>query len=258
MAVTDETHASADDDRAVGRMSLVEHLAELRKRLLITLIAVAATTIVAWIFYNHIITFMLQPYHGYLHTHHQKDISNGNLIITGPLEGFTTRLKISIYTGIALATPILLHQTWRFITPALHKNERRYLLPFLTAGIALFTLGATTAILVFPKALTWLINASGTGIVPLFTPTRYLTFYAAMVVITGATFTYPLVIVLLELTGTIPTTTWRHWRRQAIVILCLTAAVITPSNDPFSFLAMAIPMLILYETAILTGRALHK
>lgn len=256
--LTEQQRSSEAEDRALGRMTLVEHLAELRKRLVIAVIAVAVTTVLAWIFYGHIIAFMIHPYHAYLHTHRQKNISNGNLIITGPLEGFTTRLKISIYAGVALASPILLWEVWRFITPGLHKNEKRYLVPFLTAATILFSMGVTTAILVFPKALTWLINAGGPGVVPLFTPSRYFTLYAAMCVITGAAFTYPLVVVLLEITGTVPSATWRHWRRPAIVVICLTAAIITPSNDPFSFLAMAIPMLIFYEAAILTGRAVHK
>ena len=260
MAITENEQSGTDAaaDRALKRMSLLEHLAELRKRLVIVVVATAVATVLAWIFYGHIVSFMLHPYHAYLHTHPQKNISNGNLIITGPLEGFTTRLKISIYAGVALASPVIGWQIWRFITPGLHKNEKRYLVPFFTAAIFLFSLGVTTAILVFPKALTWLINAGGPGVVPLFTPSRYFTLYAAMCVITGAAFTYPLVVVLLELTGVVPSATWRHWRRSAIVTICLVAAIITPSNDPFSFLAMAIPMLIFYEAAIIIGRALHK
>ncbi|MBO0692925.1 MAG: twin-arginine translocase subunit TatC [Acidimicrobiaceae bacterium] len=239
-------------------MTLVEHLAELRRRLVIVVITVAATTLAAWVFYGHIIAFMLQPYHAFLAAHHHKDISHGQLVITGPLEGFTTRLKISLYAGLAFASPVILWQLLRFVTPGLHKNEKRYILPFIAAAIILFATGVTTAILVFPKALTWLIDTGGPGVVPLFTPSRYFTLYTALCVITGAVFTYPLVVVLLELTDVIPSTTWRRWRRQAIVIVCLTAAVITPSSDPFSFLAMAIPMLFFYEAAILTGRALNK
>ena len=112
--------------------------------------------------------------------------------------------------------------------------------------------------LVFPKALTWLINVSGTGVVPLFSPSRYFTMYVAMCFVFGAVFMYPLVVVFLELVGVVPSRTWRRWRRPAIVVIFLVAAVITPSSDPFSFIAMAVPMLIFYEASILIGRALHK
>lgn len=239
-------------------MSLLEHLAELRRRLVISVIAILVGTVLAWFVYDNILNFMIHPYHAFLAAHRQKDISNGQLIITGPLEGFTTRLKVCIYAGLALASPVCIWELLRFVTPGLHKNEKRYLIPFLIGAIVLFAIGVTTAVLVFPKALTWLIDAGGTGVAPLFSPSKYLTLYIAMCVITGAVFMYPLVVVLLELLGVVPSSRWRRWRRQAIVVIFLVAAVITPSNDPFSFTAMAVPMLIFYEASILVGRALHK
>ncbi|MGH9056806.1 MAG: twin-arginine translocase subunit TatC, partial [Acidimicrobiales bacterium] len=149
-------------------------------------------------------------------------------------------------------------ELWRFITPGLKKNEKRYIVPFVSAAVVLFAMGVTTAILVFPKALTWLIDVSGNGIVPLFSPSRYFTLYVAMCLIFGLVFMYPLVVVFLEIAGVVPSTKWRKWRRPAIVVIFLVAAVITPSSDPFSFMAMAIPMLIFYEASIIVGRALGK
>jgi sec-independent protein translocase protein TatC len=239
-------------------MSLLEHLAELRKRLVICLLAVVVTSVVSWFFYGFTVHLMLHPYQAFLAAHQHKNISRGQLVITGPLEGFTTRLKVSAYEGIALASPVIFWQLWRFITPGLYKNEKRYVLPFVSAAVVLFAAGVTTAVLVFPKALTWLIDASGPGVVPLFSPSRYFTLYMAMCVIFGAVFMYPLVVVFLELVGVVPSTTWRRWRRTAIVVIFIVAAVITPSSDPFSFAGMAVPMLIFYEASILIGRALHK
>ena len=253
--------ARADTGRSeeeLGKMTLFEHLAELRHRLVIVFIAVAAGTLVAWFFYNQAITFMLHPYHDFLAHHKAKDISSGNLVTTGPLEGFTTRLKVSAYGGIALTTPVIFWQIWRFVTPGLYKNEKRYIVPFVSSAVILFAGGVTTAILVFPKALTWLIDVSGSGIVPLFSPSRYFTLYVTMCVIFGAVFMYPLLVVFLQLVEVVPSMTWRKWRRPAIVVICLVAAVITPSSDPFSFLALAVPMLIFYESAILVGRLLKK
>lgn len=250
-----ETGPSEDE---LGKMTLFEHLAELRQRLLIVFLGIAAGTIVAWFFYDDAIRFMLHPYHDFLAHHRAKDISNGKLITTGPLEGFTTRLKVSAYGGFALASPIVFWQVWRFVTPGLYKNEKRYIVPFVASAVLLFAGGVTTAILVFPKALTWLIDVSGTGIVPLFSPTRYFTLYVTMALVFGGVFMYPLLVVFLQLVGVVPSATWRRWRRPAIVVICLVAAVVTPSSDPFSFLAMAVPMLLFYEAAILVGRVLKK
>ena len=250
-----ETGASEEE---LGKMTLFEHLAELRRRLLFALLAVVVGTVVAWFFYNDAIRFMLHPYHDFLAHHPAKNISNGKLITTGPLEGFTTRLKVSAYGGFALASPVVFWQIWRFVTPGLYKNEKRYIVPFVSSAVVLFAGGVTTAILVFPKALTWLIDVSGTGIVPLFSPTRYFTLYVTMCVIFGVVFMYPLLVVFLQLVGVVPSATWRKWRRAAIVVICLVAAVVTPSSDPFSFLALAVPMLLFYEAAILVGRLLKK
>lgn len=239
-------------------MTLFEHLAELRHRLIITIAAIAAGTIIAWFFYDDAVRFMIHPYHVFLAHHRAKNVSNGNLITSGPLEGFTTRLKVCVYGGIALAAPVVFWQLWRFITPALYKNEKKYIVPFVTAAVVLFAGGVATAIAVFPKALTWLIDVSGTDVAPFFSPTRYFTLYVAMCLIFGLVFMYPIVVVSLELVGAVPSSTWRRWRRPAIVVICLVAAVITPSSDPFSFLAMAVPMLVFYEVSIVIGRLLKK
>ena len=100
-------------------------------------------------------------------------------------------------------------------------------------------MGVGTAILVWPKALDWLISASGTGVAPLFTPSGYVHIYVLICLVFGAVFLYPIIVVFLMISGVVPTTKWRKWRRPAIVILCAVAAVVTPSNDPFSFLALA-------------------
>jgi sec-independent protein translocase protein TatC len=259
MAVTEESprHSPPAEDE-LEKMSLSGHLGELRRCVIICVVAVTVASVLVWFLYDDVIRFLLHPYHVFLRHHKQKDISNGQLVITGPLEGFTTRLKISVYGGVTLAAPVIFWELWRFITPGLHKHEKRFAVPFVASAVALFAAGVTTAVLVFPKALTWLIDVSGTGVVPLFSPSRYFTLYVSMCVIFGAVFMYPLVVVFLELAGVVPSRTWRRWRRPAIVVICAVAAVITPSSDPFSFLAMAVPMLIFYEASILIGRLLHK
>jgi sec-independent protein translocase protein TatC len=245
-------------DRETGTMTLFEHLAELRNRLIISIVAIVAGMIVVWSFYNPLIHFMEHPIQTYLAQHPSKDITKGALITTGPLEGFTTRLKVSGYGGVTLAAPVIIWELWRFITPGLYKHEKRYVVPFVAAAVVLFAAGVGTAVLVFPKAINWLISVSGSGIIPVMSASRYFTLYVAMAVVFGAVFMYPLVLVFLQITGVVSSATWRRWRRPAIVVICLVAAIITPSSDPFSFLAMAVPMLVLYELSIVVGRLMKK
>jgi sec-independent protein translocase protein TatC len=239
-------------------MTLVEHLTELRRRLIVCVVAVSVATVAAWFLYNHAVAFMIAPYRDFVLHHPHKDISGGDLVTTGPLEGFTTRITISAYLGLVLAAPWCLWQFWRFVTPGLHHSERRYAAAFIASAVALFALGVTTAVVVFPKAIAWMITVSGSGIVPLFSPSKYFGLYALCCLIFGAAFTYPVILVFLQLVGVLSSARLRKWRRYAIVAIVAVAAVITPSNDPFSFLAMAVPLLIFYEAAIVVGRVLHK
>ncbi|MGH9059845.1 MAG: twin-arginine translocase subunit TatC, partial [Acidimicrobiales bacterium] len=220
MAITEDQEPGASPDRhrarggdELGTMTLFEHLAELRRRLVFCVLAVVVATVVIWFFYNSLLDFMRSPYCSFVRHHPQKSISNCSFVTTGPLEGFTTRLKVCGYTAVAAAAPVWLYHLLRFITPGLHKHEKRYVLPFVAAAIVLFAAGVTAAILVFPKAINWLISVSGRGVVPLFAPSQYFTLYALMCLIFGAVFLYPLVVVFLELTGAVPSARWRTWRR---------------------------------------------
>jgi sec-independent protein translocase protein TatC len=151
-----------------------------------------------------------------------------------------------------------LWEIWRFITPGLHKNEKRYAIPFIVGTIVLFAAGVTVSVLVFPKALDFLISVSGKNITPLFSPQRYVNLYVTMATIFGVVFCFPMIQIMLEISGVVPTKKWRKWRRPAIVIMAVVAAVATPSNDPYSFMAMGIPLVVFYELSIILGRILHK
>jgi sec-independent protein translocase protein TatC len=242
----------------LARMTLTEHLVELRRRLIICVIAVTIGTLIAFFLYNFVLHFITTPYRDFLAHHPQQDISKGNLVTTGPLEGFSTRLKVSGYLGLFFASPVVLWEVWRFITPGLHKNEKRYAIPFIIGAIILFSLGVTVSILVFPKALDFLITVSGKNVTPLFSPQRYVNLYVAAAVIFGVVFCFPIVVVMLEIAGVVPSRKWRKWRRPAIVVIAVVAAVATPSNDPYSFVAMGVPLVIFYELSIIIGRILKK
>ena len=252
----DGTTPQPPDDGDGSRMTLFEHLAELRRRVLYCALAIIVTSIAGWFLYNPVLHFMTEPYRAFYHSH--KHLVTPELVISSPTEGFTTRLKVSMYIGLALAAPVWLWQAWQFITPGLKQNEKRYAVPFVLSALALFSMGVVTAILVWPKALDWLIGASGNGVAPLFSPAGYVSLYVLICLVFGGVFLYPIIVVFLMIARVVPSSKWRKWRRPAIVVLCGVAAVVTPSNDPFTFLGMAVPMVLFYEMSIIVGRLLKR
>jgi sec-independent protein translocase protein TatC len=231
-------------------MTLMEHLNELRRRLVISAAAIVLGAVVAYVLYNHILRFLVAPY---------KSITGKDkLIVTDPLEGFLTRLKIAGYGGLFLASPVVLWQFWRFITPGLHPKEKKYAVPFISASIVLFLMGAAMALITFRPALRFLIGVGGNSLTPLFTPTKYLSLITLMMIAFGIAFEFPILLVFLELAGVVTSRRLRSWRRGAIITIVAVAAVITPSQDPISLFAMAVPMYLFYEGAILVGRLLKK
>ena len=240
-----------------AKMTLLEHIAELRKRVLIMALAVVVTSIAGWFLYEPVLSFVHESYKNFCHAHPGKLISC-NFLVLGPTEGFLTRLKIASYIGIALAAPVWLWEIWRFITPGLTKNEKRYAIPFVSSALVLFSMGVATAVLVWPKALTWLIDVAGPSVTTGYSLTSYVSLYLLVCLVFGGVFLYPIIVVFLMIAGVVPSKTWRKWRRAAIVVICVVAAVVTPSNDPFTFMALAIPMMVFYEVSIIIGRVMKK
>ena len=240
------------------RMSLVDHLAELRRRLIISVAAIAVGALVGFFLYNHVLAFLVHPYCQAI-GHKRLNAPGGcKLLITDPLEGFATRLKVSGFLGLFLASPIVLWELWRFITPGLHPKEKRYAIPFIVASILLFSLGAFVAILTFREALQFLISISGKDIQTFYSPSKYINLYVLVMAAFGLAFEFPIILVFLEIAGVVPSRRLRKWRRPAIVVIFVVAAVITPSSDPYSFFGMALPMCVFYELSILVGRILKK
>jgi sec-independent protein translocase protein TatC len=235
-----------------GRMTVVEHLAELRRRIIISIIAVTLAAIVCFIFSSSVIRFFVDYYRDA--THGQKNA----LIFLGPLDAFITRVKVATYGGIVLALPVWLWEMWRFITPGLHPREKRYAVPFVLSSVVLFGLGGLVALLTLPKALEFLLTIGGSQLKPELTADRYLSLVSLMIVAFGVAFEFPVVLVFLLLARVLSTARLRQWRRPAIVLITIFAAVITPSQDPYSLFFMAVPMYIFYEASILIGRLLKR
>ena len=234
-------------------MTLVEHLTELRRRLFISIIAVVVGGVVAFILYNHILAFLIHPYCSVL-----PPGKKCSLFIQDPLEGFAARLKVAGYGGLMLALPVVLWQIWRFITPGLKPREKRYAIPFVASSMVLFFLGAALAYITFSKALSFLQSVGGSNFQEIYSPGKYLRLILLMFFAFGLSFEFPVVLIALELTGVLTSKKLRGWRRQAFLIIVIFAAVITPSQDPYTLFAMSIPMYIFYEASILIGRLLKK
>jgi sec-independent protein translocase protein TatC len=239
-------------------MTLVEHLTELRKRIIICIIALVIGTLFGFFLYNSVIHFIAHPYQDFARKHPKQVGLQGQFVVTGPLEGFSTRLKVAAYLGVFFSSPILLWELWRFITPGLHKHERRYAISFVASALALFSLGVTVSVLVWPKALDFLIRIGGNNVAALYGPSKYVSLYVAAAAIFGVVFLFPVVLVFLQVVGVVSSRKLRKVRRPAIVGIAFLACVVTPSSDPYSFIAMAVPLYIFYESAIVIGRILKK
>ncbi|MCZ7525961.1 MAG: twin-arginine translocase subunit TatC [Acidimicrobiia bacterium] len=235
-----------------ARMTVAEHLAELRRRLIIAIVAVTVAAIVAYIFSLDIIRFLVDYYRDA--TENQENA----LVFTGPADAFVTRIKVATYGGIVLALPVWLWQVWRFVTPGLHPNEKRYAVPFVLSAVVLFAFGAFVALRTLPTALSFLLNVGGEELQPLLTADKYLSLVSLMIVAFGISFEFPVVLVFLLLARVLTTAQLRRWRRGVIIFVVAFAAVITPSQDPYSLFFMAVPMYVFYELAILIGRVLKR
>jgi sec-independent protein translocase protein TatC len=229
-------------------MTLMEHLTELRKRLIISVLALAVGMLIVTIFYNQLFDWLLEPYR------QSQGNSNAPLLQTDPLEGFGVRLKVTGYGGIALAMPVLLWQVWRFISPGLYDNEKRYAIPFVGSALVLFATGAGIAYWTMPKALDFLGSIGGNDLQQFYSPGKYFQLITYMMLAFGAGFEFPILLVFLQLAGVVQTSQLRQFRRYAIVLITVLVAVLTPSGDPYSMLALSVPMVIFYEVAILIGR----
>jgi sec-independent protein translocase protein TatC len=235
-----------------GRMSVMDHLRELRHRVIMALLIIAVGAIAGWVFYDPILRFLEHPYCSVPAKHRFPGTEGGgcHLIYTQVLAGFTTRLKVSFIAGAVLTAPLWLYQIWAFVTPGLRRNERKYTLWFIAASTALFAAGVALAYFVLAKGLRVLLGVAGSGTQALLTVDSYLSFVTLMLVVFGASFELPLLVVMANLAGVLPARWLRKSQRLAIFLIFLFAAVATPTTDPFTMCAMAVPMVLLFEGAV--------
>jgi sec-independent protein translocase protein TatC len=242
-------------------MSLTEHLAELRMRIIRAGLAVLIGAVIVIAFYDTVMGWMLQPYAdlceskpvGFCGGSFNEDTGEVTLFILDPIEGLSTRLRVAFYGGMVLAMPVVLWQVWKFVVPALHKNERRYALSFVISTVSLFLLGCFIAFTTLERALDFLISWAGDDVNPAFQVQSYIRLVTLMCIAFGIGFTIPVMLVFLQLLGVLtPQALLGAWR-YAVVGTFVVAAAITPSGDPISLLALSGPMIVLYFVAILIG-----
>ena len=238
------------------RMTIVEHLSELRRVLIISMGAWAACTIVAFVFHDPVLGIILRPLKTVLKNAHSIVPS---AIFTSPTEGLTVPIKIAAIVGFVGALPVIGWQVWSFVSPGLRPVEKKFAGPFALSAALLFAAGGAFAFFVMPIGLNFLATFLGSNATYFPDINQYLSFFLLLVVIFGVTFELPVVIVLLGMLG-IVSSKWLRARRRVIwIVIILAALIVTPGADPFTPTALFIPLIALFEASILIlSKVLHR
>jgi sec-independent protein translocase protein TatC len=232
-----------------ARMSLIDHIRELRNRLLKALLGIALGMVVGWVFFNPVWHFLEKPYCKIPQQNRLLNTHGCTLVVNGLFDGFFIHLKIIFVVGLIVSSPVWFYQLWAFIAPGLYARERRWAFGFVGAAVPLFVLGGMFAYLAMTRGLHFLLSLVPHGAVALITVDTYLGYAMAMLLIFGLAFELPLILVMLNAAGVLTHARLKKWRRLMIFSVFAFAAVATPSPDPFSMLLLAVPCVILVELA---------
>lgn len=256
--MTDNDNRDDEDDIDPLASPLLAHAIEFRKRLIISLLAIVAGFVVSYIFAEDIYGFLVRPLAEATHG------SDHRMIYTGLTEAFITYIRLALWGGTILAFPVIASQIWAFIAPGLYREEKRAFLPFLIATPILFIAGAAMAYyFVFPMAWKFFLSfevSGGNGMLPIQMEARvseYLSLAMTIIFAFGLAFELPVLLILLARAGFVTSQMLSHFRRYAIVLIFAVAAILTPP-DVFSQIALALPMMLLYEISILGARWAEK
>jgi len=251
--LVDRARAAMTERAELPGMSLLEHLAELRRRIIHTALYLVGGFFIAWFFHEKIYGFMEKPIVQALAKHHL----DTHLVYHNPIDPFNMYLEISFMAGCILACPFVLYEVWLFISPGLYQNEKRYLVPFMLATVGLFLAGAYFGYRwVYPGSLEFLLdfNRDFRAYIEI---NEYTSLFLTVILGLGITFELPILIMFLSLFGIVsPRFLWKNLR-YAILLIFIVAAIITPTSDILTMCVFASPMLVLYLLGIGVSYLVH-
>jgi len=227
-----------------GTMPLADHLTELRNRLFKAVLAITVGSVVAWFFYPQIFAFISEPFVSVV----DEARANGQdvqLALTGVVDPFVLQLQVTVVAGMLLSAPIWLYQVWRFVTPGLHRNERRWSMIVVLTATPLFFAGAALAYVFMPQALGFLLGFTPQNVSNIVDVSRYVSFFLNTVIVFGIGFLLPLFALLLNLAGVLPAKVLVGAWRWILLGTIVFAAVATPDGNPFTMMMLALPIMVL-------------
>jgi len=235
----------AREDKSLREMTLVGHLGELRRRIVISVLAVIVGTLVAYAYIDELMKFVTAP--------------AGKLYFMSPAEGFFAFLKLAVFVGFMVSLPIIFWQVWAFVTPALTKSEKKWAIIMVPGSAILFFTGVAFAyLLVWPAAVKFFLGFGSESLQPMLSLGQYLSFLLSFILPFGIIFNLPLGLLVLAKMGIISSAFLAKQRRMMILVAFIVGGVITPTPDVFSQIMMAVPIIVLYEASIWAVRILLR
>lgn len=244
---------------ADGSMTLFEHLRELRYRLVVAALAILVCTILAWFFQKDLVAVLMHPYNLAVEALKAKNPGANTVVVnSGIASPFTLALKVSALAGVLLSSPIWLWQLWSFIMPGLLSKEKKWALIFISAATPLFLAGVAVGYFVLPKGIMVLLSFTQSGVTNLQDLNQFLSFLMRFMIVFGIAFLIPLIVLMLNILGVVKARQLAKYRTFVVFGTFVFGAVATPSTDPFSMLALAVPMTVLFLAAEVIAHILDR
>jgi sec-independent protein translocase protein TatC len=246
---------------ADAKMSLTAHLEDLRKRIIISVTVILAAFVVAFNYSEEIFQILIFPLRNsldfsikdlYIHFVPDDKLKATKLVFLAPTEAFWMNMKVAFVAALVLSLPVIFLQLWKFVSPGLKDNEKKYVIPFVLVATGLFLVGASFCFLiVLPFALSFLLNYKvGDFLMPMLSVGQYVDFCLKFILAFGAIFELPIILIFLTKIGLVTPQTLKRNRKMAIVLAFVAGAVLTPTPDVFNQTLMAVPIILLYEVGI--------
>lgn len=225
-----------------ARMSILEHLQELRRRLFIGAVAVLVGAVVGFIVRDWLLDLIVDPY--------ERATGQTGLAFFEVGEAFSVSMKVALFGGVVLAAPVWLYEIWAFVTPALSKREKRWVIPIIFTLVVLFAAGVIFAYWTMERALDWLLGFGGDRLTPVIGVNRYLNFAFRYLLVFGVAFLFPVFVFTAAAVGAVGSKQLKKGRRWAVLIIVTVGAILTPTGDPLTLLLLSTPLYLLYEITI--------